>query len=86
VDGPVRKERAARLRQTGDKALARFLSSKMGAQEIGLVETPGIARTEQFATVHFTGEAQPGALVPLRITGNDGATLAGKIIGERAAA
>ncbi|MEO1248365.1 MAG: tRNA (N(6)-L-threonylcarbamoyladenosine(37)-C(2))-methylthiotransferase MtaB [Pseudomonadota bacterium] len=86
VPGPVRKERAARLRQAGEKALDSFLTSKIGAEEIGLVETAGTARTEQFATVGFEGEAEPGSLVPIRVIGSDGARLSGQLVGEQAAA
>lgn len=86
VPGPVRKERAARLRQAGEAALGHFLTSKIGSEEIGLVETAGMARTEQFATVGFEGEAAAGSLVAIRVTGSDGARLSGQLVGERAAA
>ncbi len=86
VPGPIRKERAAQLRQAGERALKGFLASKIGAEEVGLVETAGMARTEQFATVGFEGEAEAGSLVPIRVTGSDGARLSGQLVEKRAAA
>ena len=86
VPKPVRKERAARLRAAGTSALAHFLASRVGTVEEGLVEETGLARTPHFATVAFDGDAETGALIPLRIAGHDGQRLSGTPARERRAA
>jgi threonylcarbamoyladenosine tRNA methylthiotransferase MtaB len=37
-----------------------------------LVERPGLARAEDFTELAFTGEARPGEIVALTVTGHDG--------------
>ena len=72
VNGKVVKDRALRLRARGDAALSRHLASKIGSTVQGLVERAGLARAEDFTELRFDGDAEPGAIVPLRITGHDG--------------
>ena len=72
VSGKVVKDRALRLRARGDAALSRHLASKIGSTVQGLVERAGLARAEDFTELRFDGDAEPGAIVPLRITGHDG--------------
>ena len=64
------KQRAARLREAGDKALIRHLSGQVGRLLQGLVERPGTARAEDFTEVHFDAAAEPGQVVALLITGH----------------
>jgi threonylcarbamoyladenosine tRNA methylthiotransferase MtaB len=64
------KQRAARLRAAGDKALIRHLSAQMGRQLQGLVERPGTARAEDFTEIHFDAAAEPGQVVALLVTGH----------------
>jgi threonylcarbamoyladenosine tRNA methylthiotransferase MtaB len=66
------KARAARLRAAGEAALARHLQAQAGRVLSGLVERPGVARAEDFTEIAFAGEAEPGAVVPLAVTGHDG--------------
>jgi threonylcarbamoyladenosine tRNA methylthiotransferase MtaB len=66
------KARAARLRASGEAALARHLARQIGRTVTGLVERPGLARAEDFTAVAFEGEARPGEIIDLRITGHDG--------------
>ena len=47
----LRKERAARLRAAGDRALAAFLASRVGTTARVLVEKPGFGYCEHFAPV-----------------------------------
>jgi threonylcarbamoyladenosine tRNA methylthiotransferase MtaB len=68
----VVKERAARLRAAGESALARHLARQTGRTLQGLVERPGVARAEDFTEIAFEGEAAPGAIVALHVTGHDG--------------
>ena len=57
VDVPIRKERAARLRQAGEHNLNRFLKSQIGKRQAVVIEKNhnGIStgRTEQFAEVRL---------------------------------
>ncbi|SNY90600.1 threonylcarbamoyladenosine tRNA methylthiotransferase MtaB [Cohaesibacter sp. ES.047] len=66
VKGPVIRERAARLREAGDAALARHLNDQVGQKVQLLVERNGLARTEQFTLTEITTGA-PGEIVPARI-------------------
>jgi threonylcarbamoyladenosine tRNA methylthiotransferase MtaB len=73
VARPVVKQRAARLRAAGEAALARHLQRQVGRVITGLVERDGVARAEDFTEIAFTGEAAVGLIVPMRITGFEGA-------------
>ena len=64
------KQRAARLREAGDKALIRHLAAQVGRQLQGLVERPGTARAEDFTEIHFDAVAEPGQVVALLVTGH----------------
>jgi len=68
----VVKARAERLRQAGAAALGRHLDRQVGRTVRALVEKPGVGRAEDFTEVAFAGEAPPGAVVELTITGHDG--------------
>jgi threonylcarbamoyladenosine tRNA methylthiotransferase MtaB len=68
------KERARRLRATGETALRRRLASEAGSVRQVLIESDRQGRTEHFLPVAISGEA-PGAVLALTITGNDGARL-----------
>jgi threonylcarbamoyladenosine tRNA methylthiotransferase MtaB len=65
----VVKERAARLRANGAKALAARLDSLVGRETTLLVEKPGFGRTDCFAPAIFECAAQPGSLLRARIVG-----------------
>jgi threonylcarbamoyladenosine tRNA methylthiotransferase MtaB len=69
VPGPVRKERAARLREAGEAALARHLAGEVGRSHRVLTEGPRMGRTEQFAEVAFGADQPEGAIVEVRISG-----------------
>jgi threonylcarbamoyladenosine tRNA methylthiotransferase MtaB len=81
VPGPLRRERAARLREKGDARLAAFLQSRIGGRARVLVEKPSLGRTEHFAETVVAGEFGPGAIVDVDITG----TAEGRLIGRMAA-
>jgi threonylcarbamoyladenosine tRNA methylthiotransferase MtaB len=72
VKGGVVKDRAARLRAAGDAALARHLQRQVGRTISGLVERDGVARAEDFTEIAFTGDAEVGGIVALKVTGHDG--------------
>src|ERR1700736_5695000 len=74
VAGDVIRERARRLRATGEAALQRRLASELGATRQVLIESATQGRTEHFIPVAIGGE-RPGAVRALVVTGNDGARL-----------
>jgi threonylcarbamoyladenosine tRNA methylthiotransferase MtaB len=55
----ARRERAARLRGAGERALERYLASQLGRRQRVLVERGGVGRTESFAGFRLTGDAPP---------------------------
>jgi threonylcarbamoyladenosine tRNA methylthiotransferase MtaB len=74
VEGGLIKERAARLRATGDAALRRRLESETGKTREILIESATQGRTEHFLPVAIGGE-MPGTVRQLTIAGHDGARL-----------
>ncbi|WP_340644524.1 tRNA (N(6)-L-threonylcarbamoyladenosine(37)-C(2))-methylthiotransferase MtaB [Phenylobacterium sp.] len=76
---PVIKDRAARLRAAGQRALERHLQRQVGRVITGLVERDGVARAEDFTEIAYVGEAAVGAIVPVRITGHDGTRALGEV-------
>jgi threonylcarbamoyladenosine tRNA methylthiotransferase MtaB len=74
VSGKVIKERAQRLRATGEAALQKRLASEIGATRQVLIESATQGRTEHFMPVAIAGET-PGAVRTLAMTGHDGARL-----------
>jgi threonylcarbamoyladenosine tRNA methylthiotransferase MtaB len=69
VDGAIIRDRAARLRDAGSKAVAAYLKGQVGAQHAVLTESATMGRTEHFAEVQFTAPQPVGQIVPARITG-----------------
>ena len=82
---PVIKARAARLRQKGAKAQAARLDAMTGSRQTLLVEKPGplphqgIGRAPCFTSVCFDGDALPGSLINVTVTGRRGDRLAGTL-------
>jgi threonylcarbamoyladenosine tRNA methylthiotransferase MtaB len=74
VSGEVIKQRAKRLRATGEAALQMRLASEIGATRQVLIESATQGRTEHFMPVAIAGQT-PGAVRTLAISGNDGARL-----------
>ena len=68
------KERARRLRATGEAALQRRLAAEVGSMRQVLIESDTQGRTEHFVPVAIAGET-PGAVRTLVIAGHDGARL-----------
>src|ERR1700722_20289139 len=73
-NGTVIRERAKRLRTTGEAALQRRLGSEIGATREVLIESAVQGRTEHFVPVAISGET-PGGVRTLVITGHDRARL-----------
>jgi threonylcarbamoyladenosine tRNA methylthiotransferase MtaB len=74
VAGGEIRERAKRLRATGEVALRKRLESEIGAVRDVLIESATQGRTEHFVPVAIAGEAA-GTVKRLAITGHDGARL-----------
>ncbi len=80
VNGAVVKERAARLREAGGAAEARFYESEIGRVRDVLVESAEAGRTAQYAAVRLAREAEPGCIVPVELTGHGAGGLEGRLI------
>src|SRR5450631_4474281 len=74
VNGNTIKQRAKRLRATGEAVLQRRLVAEVGSTRQVLIESATQGRTEHFIPVAISGEV-PGAVRSLTITGNNGARL-----------
>lgn len=77
VPVPVRRERASRLRDAGERSLGRFLRSKVGRREEVLVEAGGVGRTRDFAHVELGSGAEPGRLLQVDLVETAGDRLLG---------
>jgi threonylcarbamoyladenosine tRNA methylthiotransferase MtaB len=67
------KARAMRLRDAGAAGLRRHLDRQVGRTLSALVETPGVARAEDFTEATFDAAAAgPGEIIRLRVDGHDG--------------
>lgn len=75
VDGRAIKSRAARLRDAGDKAVARHLAAQVGKSHNILMENPRLGRTEQFTEVTFDSDQPEGQIVTAEITGHSATQL-----------
>jgi threonylcarbamoyladenosine tRNA methylthiotransferase MtaB len=69
VPVPVRRERAARLREAGAANAAAFHAAQIGRHAEVLAETESAGHTEHFAPIRLA--ATPGHLLRARITGAD---------------
>lgn len=67
LPGPLRRERAGRLRLAGDAMLSRFLASKVGGEEEVLMESEHLGRTGDFALVEVTVGGERRALTRVQI-------------------
>ncbi|WP_417250161.1 tRNA (N(6)-L-threonylcarbamoyladenosine(37)-C(2))-methylthiotransferase MtaB [Celeribacter sp.] len=75
VNGKIIKERAARLREAGEKRVAAHLAEQVGRTHHILMENPHMGRTEQFTEVRFDAPQVEGEIVTAAILGIDGAQL-----------
>jgi threonylcarbamoyladenosine tRNA methylthiotransferase MtaB len=72
VPKPVRKERAARLREAGQAAAQSFFRTQQNRIVSILAETGTTGHTEHFAPVRLTSETTPGALLSGHVIGTSG--------------
>ena len=71
LDRALIKDRAARLRATGQMLHQRHLDKMVGTRQWLLVENNGLAHTENFTLVTVPG-LRPRDIVEVKITGHDG--------------
>lgn len=74
------KQRAAHLRDKGDRALGMFLAAQQGRTVEALMERADCGRTPQFAEISVSGSAAPGDIIRVRVVGHDGKRLEGEPI------
>jgi threonylcarbamoyladenosine tRNA methylthiotransferase MtaB len=86
VAGPAVKERAARLRQQGEVALAAHLADQLDSTVDLLIERERLGRTRGFAELELDRDAMPGALVEARVTGSTGKRLRGELLATKCVA
>ena len=79
------KERAARLREKGDAALAGHLESRIGSEVELLMEREHLGRTPGFAEMELAHPATPGQLLRARVTASDGKRLRGELLAPKLA-
>ncbi|SLN14606.1 tRNA (N(6)-L-threonylcarbamoyladenosine(37)-C(2))-methylthiotransferase MtaB [Oceanibacterium hippocampi] len=75
VPMPVRKARAAALREAGARNLAAWLGRQVGTATELLMETDRQGRTPHYASVNLDEPALPGTLVAAEIVDHDGTEL-----------
>ncbi|MFN9336413.1 MAG: tRNA (N(6)-L-threonylcarbamoyladenosine(37)-C(2))-methylthiotransferase MtaB [Alphaproteobacteria bacterium] len=69
---PERRARAARLREAGAAAAARYYAARLGQEEQVLLEHPDRGHTAYFAPLRLlSGAGQPGEIRRLRVIGAD---------------
>ena len=80
VDPGVVRDRAARLREVGRRALTRHLAAQVGRRLRVLMERGGRGRAADFTPVRLSEAAPPGVVVDVMITGQDDGALVGRLI------
>ncbi len=70
VPKPVRKQRAAALRDAGSRETIHFFASQIGMTVSLLTETGQSGHSEHFAPVQLSRPAAPGRLIQAKITGS----------------
>jgi threonylcarbamoyladenosine tRNA methylthiotransferase MtaB len=72
VPVPVRRERAARLREIGRDNAGRFLAAQVGRTVSVLTESGDTGHSEHFAPVRLAAPAAPGRLLSAHVVGSSG--------------
>jgi threonylcarbamoyladenosine tRNA methylthiotransferase MtaB len=70
VPRPIRKQRAAALREAGQREASRFFTSQIGHMVSLLTEADQSGHTEHFAPVRLAQLSAPGLLVRAKVTGS----------------
>ncbi len=75
LQGPVIRDRAARLRAAGQAALSAHLAARIGTTQTVLTEGPRMGRAEDFTEVAFTTDQPEGTILTARIAATEGTRL-----------
>jgi threonylcarbamoyladenosine tRNA methylthiotransferase MtaB len=86
VAGAIVKDRSARLRRSGEAALAAHLDDQVGSQVELLIEREQLGRTPGFAEIELDRPAVPGTLASARVTGSTGRRLRGELLATKCVA
>ena len=78
VDVPVRKERAARLRELGHQLENKLLSQMIGTVRPVLIEKIGQGYTDNYIKIKVNSN-QTGQIIPVRIIGRSENELVGEV-------
>jgi len=79
VPKAIRKERASRLREAGDKQLEHYLQSQIGKTAQLIVEKERTGRTEHFTVVELDRDCEPGSVVEVEIVDAGDSSLRGAL-------
>ena len=79
VPGDVARDRAARLRAAGQRAMAARLARRVGGAARVLVETEAFGRSEDYLPVRLDRAAAPGSVAVVRLTAVCGEELSGEV-------
>ncbi|WP_267433979.1 tRNA (N(6)-L-threonylcarbamoyladenosine(37)-C(2))-methylthiotransferase MtaB [Sphingomonas sp. GM_Shp_1] len=80
VPHPIRRERAARLREAAARRRRDWLERQVGQTRDILVERPGTrGHAPDFADIHFSPTAEPGRIARVRVTGATETHLIGQL-------
>jgi threonylcarbamoyladenosine tRNA methylthiotransferase MtaB len=69
VPNPVRRDRAALLRDAGTAAAARFFATQIGRDVAVLTEADASGHSEHFAPVRLAASHPAGQVIRARVTG-----------------
>ncbi|PIR37318.1 MAG: tRNA (N(6)-L-threonylcarbamoyladenosine(37)-C(2))-methylthiotransferase MtaB [Alphaproteobacteria bacterium CG11_big_fil_rev_8_21_14_0_20_39_49] len=75
----IRKERAAKLREAGEKELIKHLQKNIGKTLKAVVEKDMIARAEDFSEISINKELEIGSVVDVNVIRLDGSRLLGSL-------
>jgi threonylcarbamoyladenosine tRNA methylthiotransferase MtaB len=76
----LRKQRAARLREAGERVLTAYLDGRRGERVRVLAETAREGRCEHYARVTLDSDATPGEIVGAVVERRDGVTLQARLV------
>jgi threonylcarbamoyladenosine tRNA methylthiotransferase MtaB len=81
VPMPLRRERAARLRESGQRAARAFFEAQVGRTVSVLTENSNAGHSEHFCPVRLQGETDAGRVLAIRVTGAAKDGLVGEVDG-----
>ena len=80
IDPAIRKDRAKRLRELGDKQLQNFLKNQTGKTVQAIVEKDNFARSENFTPIKLSSMQKSGTLITALTKNIEGNALTAKVL------